>query len=177
MHYYTISQSLWERQVDEGFLGCFLLSPTYLWTFSKGCNYWETAELTLPRHAPLGRPSSRDHTQPHDAILLKQNMAGKVTPQQPPRAGLISEVLVTRIHFFSWPSLQSTGLGSRAAVTQLLQPWSCAGSATATKPCWRWHEPRLTLQNLLLMVISRDSLHLFCRFKQNLEGHGKKKMF
>ncbi|KAF2981484.1 hypothetical protein EK904_009605 [Melospiza melodia maxima] len=92
----------------------------------KGCNYRETAELTLPRDAPPGGPNSRDHTQPHDAILLKQNMAGKVTSQQPPRAGLLSEsplvVLETRIHLFSWLSLQSTGLGSRAAVTQLLQP-------------------------------------------------------
>ncbi|XP_063030514.1 spermatid perinuclear RNA-binding protein isoform X2 [Melospiza melodia melodia] len=90
-----------------------------------GCNYRETAELTLPRDAPPGGPNSRDHTQPHDAILLKQNMAGKVTSQQPPRAGLLSEsplvVLETRIHLFSWLSLQSTGLGSRAAVTQLLQ--------------------------------------------------------
>lgn len=94
-------------------------SPLLTFKLSLKVAITERLQSCLTKGATSAKTKKwRPHTT-HNTILLKQNMAGKVTSQQPPRAGLLSEsplvVLVTRIHLYSWLSLQNTGLGSRAA--------------------------------------------------------------
>lgn len=103
--------------MDEGFWA-WVASSSLLLTFKLSLKVAITEKLQscLTKGGTSGKTKKR---RPHNTILLKQNMAGKVTSQQPPGAGLLSEsplvVLVTRIHLYSRLSLQNTGLGSGAA--------------------------------------------------------------